>query len=81
MVLFQLILKKLGIYIAEVRHTDFEKAEIWNSFDRLYKDAVMIYYVLKDHCYSVGDTYLSIHRLNGQTPRYKGYFISDYNQG
>lgn len=46
-----------------------------------YKDAVMVYHVLKEHCRETGDTYMSIHRLNGQTPRYKGYILSCYEKG
>lgn len=80
-VLTQVIKKKTGTSFSEVHYDSFNKAGIWAGMEQPYKDAVMIYYVLKDHCMSTGDTYMSIHRLNGQTPRYKGHILRSFRQG
>ena len=66
---------------SEVHWENFSKAGMWSGMEQPYKDAIMVYYVLKDHCMSTGDTYCSLHRLNGQTPRYKGHILTRYRDG
>ncbi|XP_067947525.1 DNA helicase B-like [Watersipora subatra] len=72
------IKKRTGRLFSEVSRLGLEKAGRWASIKQPYKDAVAIYGVLKEHCYGTGDTYMSVHRLNGQTPRYNGYILSAY---
>ena len=54
---------------------------MWAGISQPYKDAIRIYCVLKEHCFGTGDTYISVHRLNGRSRRYNGYTLSQYRPG